>query len=78
MFLRPPKRLDAGYLRRDCCARIAQMRAAMAKAAAWLDYSRHGRLAEAVLMHFESVASGRIPAVPATTRTPLPMLDLTA
>ena len=57
-------------------ARIARMRSAMLEAASWLDYSARGRLAEAVLAHFDSVASGRVAAVPPTTHTPLPVLNL--
>ena len=57
-------------------ARIGRMRSAMLEAASWLDYSARGRLAEAVLAHFDSVASGRVAAVPPTTHTPLPVLNL--
>lgn len=56
--------------------RIESMRSAMLEAAPWLDYGPNGKLAEAVLARFEDVASGRVAAVPPTTRTPLPMLDL--
>ena len=52
------------------------MRAAMARAAALLDYGPHGQLADAVLARFASVASGATPSVPASTRTPLPPTDL--
>ena len=63
------------HLHRLSDGRVRRMRAAMARAAALLDYGPHGRLVEAVLERFSLVAGGTLPSVPPTTKTPLPLTN---
>ena len=63
-----------GALERIDAPKLRAMRAAMAAAARLLDAGPHGAMAEAVLARFVNVAERRVSAVPASTRTPLPLL----
>ena len=78
--LRVPEKADPGRALAALAAiddaRLRRMRAAMATAARLLDYGPRGRLAEAVLARFVRVSRGELPAVPRSTKTPVPVLKL--